>query len=59
MVGTGGAALRTFPTARANSEIRLVTSHGVIELLLREASYEWAFLPTTGDVSDSGRAPCH
>ncbi len=59
VVGTGGAALRTFPTARANSELRLVTSHGVIELLLRQASYEWGFLPTTGDVSDSGRAPCH
>ena len=28
VVGTGGAALRTFPTTRANSELRDATSHG-------------------------------
>jgi hypothetical protein len=59
VVGTGGAALRTFPRAQPNSELRFATSHGVIELVLHEKSYEWAFLPTTGDVSDSGKAPCH
>jgi hypothetical protein len=59
VVGTGGAALRTFPTVRANSQLRAAVAHGVIRLDLHPTSFEWAFLPTTGNLSDSGRAPCH
>jgi hypothetical protein len=59
VVGTGGAALRTFPTTAANSELRLATTHGVIRLVLHQSSYEWTFLPTTGDLTDGGLAPCH
>jgi hypothetical protein len=59
VVGTGGAALRTFPTTRANSELRVATTHGVIELVLHPTSYQWTFLPTTGDLNDTGTAPCH
>ena len=59
VVGTGGAALRTFPTTRANSELRVATTHGVIELVLHQASYQWTFVPTTGELGDSGTAPCH
>ena len=59
VVGTGGAALRPFVITRANSELRVSMTHGVIELALHEASYQWTFLPTTGDVTDSGTAPCH
>jgi hypothetical protein len=59
VVGTGGAALRTFPTTRANSELRAATSHGIIELVLHKGSYQWTFLPTTGNVGDAGTAPCH
>ena len=54
VVGTGGAALRTFPTTAANSELRAAVAHGVIRLVLHPASYEWSFIPTTGDVTDSG-----
>ena len=59
VVGTGGAVLRTFPTNVPNSELRAAVSHGVIRLVLRPTSYEWKFIPTTGDFSDSGRGPCH
>jgi calcineurin-like phosphoesterase family protein len=59
VVGTGGAALRTFPTAAANSQLRAAVSHGVIRLDLHRSSFEWTFLPTSGDLSDSGSAPCH
>jgi hypothetical protein len=59
VVGTGGAALRTFPTVAANSQLRAAVSHGVIRLDLHKSSFEWTFLPTTGDLSDSGSAPCH
>jgi hypothetical protein len=59
VVGTGGAALRAFPTTAANSELRVATTHGVIRLVLHRSSYEWTFLPTTGDLTDGGLAPCH
>jgi hypothetical protein len=59
VVGTGGAALRTFPSVAANSQLRAAVSHGVIRLDLHKSSFEWIFLPTTGDLSDSGSAPCH
>ena len=59
VVGTGGAALRTFPTTAANSELRAAVAHGVIRLVLHPSSYEWSFIPTTGDVTDAGSGPCH
>ena len=59
VIGTGGAALRTFPTNAPNSELRAAVSHGVIRLVLLPTSYEWRFIPTTGDFSDFGRGPCH
>jgi hypothetical protein len=59
VVGTGGAALRSFPTSVPNSELRATVSHGVIRLVLHPTSYEWRFIPTAGDFSDSGRGPCH
>jgi hypothetical protein len=59
VVGTGGAALRPFAAGRANSQLRLATSHGIIRFDLRRATFDWTFMPTTGNVTDSGRAPCH
>ena len=59
VVGTGGAALRPFAVGAANSQLRLATSHGIIRFDLRKDSYDWTFMPTTGSVTDSGRAPCH
>ena len=59
VVGTGGAVLRDFPTVAAHSEVRLAASHGVIRFVLHPTSYEWSFIPTSGDAGDSGSAACH
>ena len=59
VVGTGGAAFRPFLVSKPNSQLRSTVAHGVIRLTLHRSSYDWTFIPTTGDVSDSGSAPCH
>jgi hypothetical protein len=59
VVGTGGAALRAFPTTAANSELRAAVAHGVIRLVLHPTSYEWRFISTTGAFSDTGSGSCH
>ena len=59
VVGTGGAALRSFPNPAANSERRNNTDHGVIRFVLHPTSYDWTFLPTSGGSADSGNAACH
>lgn len=59
VVGTGGAELRKFPRTVANSELRVAVTHGVIKFTLHDGSYDWAWLPTSGPVSNSGSGPCH
>ncbi len=59
IVGTGGAPFGQFGRTHANSEFRLTGTWGVLRLTLHPANYEWEFLPTTGDVADSGSTPCH
>ena len=59
VVGTGGAVLRTFTAQAANSEFRLAGVWGVIRLTLHPANYDWEFLPTAGQITDSGSALCH
>ena len=59
VVGTGGASLYSWGTIRPNSEFRDNTRHGVIELVLRDGSYEWRFVDTSGVVVDSGTGSCH
>ena len=59
VVGTGGTTLRPFEEIVANSELRAAGIHGVLKLTLHPTSYEWQFIPTSGDFSDSGRGPCH
>ena len=60
VVGTGGAELRPFKTAAANSEVRDARSHGVIVLELGPGSYHWQFLSTARrSFSDTGSGTCH
>lgn len=59
VVGTGGKEQRTFPTVRANSEARSVTSLGVLELTLGSAGYAWRFVPAVGTFTDAGSGSCH
>jgi len=59
-VGTGGASLHGFGTIRPNSEARNTQAWGVLKLTLHASSYDWEFLPGTGQVySDAGSAVCH
>jgi hypothetical protein len=59
VVGTGGTTLRPFEELAANSELRAAGIYGVLKFTLHPTSYEWQFIPTAGDFSDSGSAPCH
>jgi acid phosphatase type 7 len=59
IVGTGGVELREFGDPAPNSELRVAVSHGVIAFTLRDGSYDWRWIPTTGDVTDQGTATCH
>jgi hypothetical protein len=59
VVGTGGVALRGFPSVAANSVVRASVAHGVVRFVLRPAGYEWRFVSTTGEFSDSGQGTCH
>jgi hypothetical protein len=59
VAGSGGKELRTFPSVRANSEARDVTSLGVLELTLGTGAYEWRFRSAVGAFADSGSASCH
>jgi hypothetical protein len=59
VVGTGGAELRTFKAAAANSEFRQAGTYGVLRLTLHPVNYDWEFLPTSGPVADAGSTACH
>jgi len=59
VVGTGGAALRGFPSTAANSIVRSSLAHGIIRFDLHAAGYEWRFISTTGESSDAGSGSCH
>ena len=60
VVGTGGADLLGFAAAKPNSQRRLAGDHGVLELVLHPASYQWRFVSEDGAVLDKGGpVPCH
>jgi hypothetical protein len=48
IVGTGGAALRSVSSTKANSEAANGTSHGVLLLTLRDNNYDAEFKPAQG-----------
>jgi hypothetical protein len=61
VVGTGGAGLYGFDASpQPNSEVRDDTSHGVLELTLRQGSYDWKYVPIAGkSFTDAGTTSCH
>ena len=60
VVGTGGALLTDFPRIRANSEVRIANTWGVLKLTLWSDRYDWQFVAVAGQsLSDSGSASCH
>lgn len=60
VVGTGGANLKSFSSARTGSQVRNGGTHGVLKLVLRAAGYSWNFIPVAGKTfTDSGSDSCH
>jgi hypothetical protein len=59
VVGTGGKSFYEFPTTQPNSEVQNNDTHGILELTLRPAGYDWRFVPEAGaSFSDSGSGRC-
>lgn len=60
VVGTGGADHHGFnPAPEFGSAVRIANQFGVLELTLRDGSYDWAFLPIGGGAAlDAGHAAC-
>jgi len=60
VVGTGGADLLGFAAHQPNSQVRIGNVHGVLELVLHPASYDWRFVSEDGAVLDKGvSVTCH
>jgi hypothetical protein len=59
VVGTGGASLYNFPTVQPNSEVRNNSARGVLKLTLHAQSYDWEFVPVSGQTfRDTGSSAC-
>jgi acid phosphatase type 7 len=61
VVGTGGRSNDPLGFATANSEVRNVTSFGVLKLTLWPGKYTWEFIPVdaVNGFHDSGKGTCH
>lgn len=60
VVGTGGAKLTPLLWRNPESSVVNNSTHGVLKMVLKDAGYEWEFLPVKqGGFSDSGTALCH
>lgn len=60
IAGTGGAATKSFGTPRANSEVRIAKTYGVLKLTLDAGTYAWEFVPIAGQTErDEGTGTCH
>ena len=59
VVGVGGKETRAFGVIRANSEVRSNRALGVLKLTLRNAGYDWEFVPIPAhSFTDGGSAQC-
>jgi hypothetical protein len=60
IAGTGGGGGTAFGSIRANSVVHDGNTLGVLQLALREDSWDWRFIPVPGSpFTDSGGARCH
>jgi acid phosphatase type 7 len=57
-VGTGGKALHSLGTVKANSEVRIAGRFGVLRMTLHPTSYDWRFVADDGSTLDSGSGNC-
>lgn len=59
VVGTGGKNHYAVPTSQPRSEVANGDTHGVLELKLGSAGYDWRFVPEAGGTfSDLGSGSC-
>jgi len=59
VVGTGGKGLHILKETAPNSETHDDGTYGVLELTLRQGSYEWEFVPVEGGTyTDRGAMSC-
>ena len=59
IVGTGGVGGGAVGALEPGSEVRNVSTLGVLKLTLRATSYDWQFVPVAGQsFTDSGSASC-
>ncbi len=60
IVGTGGKGIDPFVSIQPNSEVRGdAGAFGVLKLTLRQAGYDWEFIPVAGaSFRDSGSGVC-
>jgi len=66
VVGSGGKEVGAFPEVRPNSEVRDVSSLGILELTLGTDEYAWRYMPAVaryalayGPFKDTGAGSCH
>jgi acid phosphatase type 7 len=60
VVGTGGKELYPFGAILGASEARNNATYGVLKLTLHPGSYDWEFIPISGQsYTDSGSTNCH
>ena len=60
IVGTGGRNVYGFGPLWENSEVRDGRTFGVLKLTLKPTSYDWEFVPISGEAfTDSGTQTCH
>ena len=59
VVGTGGIGLYRFTSTAPNSVARQASTYGVLDLTLRDGSYDWRFVPVAGGTyTDRGTLTC-
>ena len=59
VVGTGGIGFYPFTSTAPNSVTRQATTYGVLDLTLRDGSYDWRFVPVAGGTyTDRGTLTC-
>jgi len=60
VVGTGGKSMYDFGSVESNSQVRRSDVFGVLEITLHADSYDWRFVPASGDTfTDTGSNSCH
>ena len=59
VIGTGGGGVYEFKGKAANSEVRDMSTYGILALTLKPGSYDWQFVPMPGKTfRDSGSGQC-